>query len=345
MKKIFKSQINSIIKEFKNTNKKSCFFFGNTSKKENNNFYISEIRENSKYKYAVGVFFNNKSVESIAKIIDGKVDLILVDTEKKVVSKDKSEIVNIEKVVKQSIKSTKVFVYKGNDLTVQAADTFLNNYFLKDIRGLGGKKILILGTGNIGSKLGLKLVESGANVYLHRRNKEKLNSIIKNINIVLPAGTAAKSKKFLFKNGFNKYDVIIGCTDGKPVINETIVKKISPKCIILDIGKGIFTSKGMQHAIRSKLKMFRLDVSPAFNAYLENINSTTKLINSFTQNYRYEKNLKLIQRGILGDKGYVIVDNVQKPRKVYGVTDGFGGIKKVNFTQLQKLKKRILKLK
>ena len=91
--------------------------------------------------------------------------------------------------------------------------------------------------------------------------------------------------------------------------------------------------------------MFRLDVSPAFNAYLENINSTTKLINSFTQNYRYEKNLKLIQRGILGDKGYIIVDNVQKPRKVYGVTDGFGGIKKVNFTQLQKLKKRILKLK
>ena len=81
---------------------------------------------------------------------------------------------------------SKIYTYKGNDLTVQASDTFLNNYFLKDIRGLGGKKILILGSGNIGSKLVLKLVESGAEVFLYRRNLKKLKKIVETINLLLP---------------------------------------------------------------------------------------------------------------------------------------------------------------
>ena len=59
------------------------FFFGNTSKIEQSDFYLSEIRENSKFIYVVGIFFNNKSVRKVAKIIDGKVDYVLVDTEKK----------------------------------------------------------------------------------------------------------------------------------------------------------------------------------------------------------------------------------------------------------------------
>ena len=100
MKKNYKSQINNILKNFKCSRKKTCFFFGNTTKIENNNFYLSEIRENNKYKYVVGILFNNQSAEKIAKLIDGKVDLVLVDTEKKVISIKNNEIVNVEKVVK-----------------------------------------------------------------------------------------------------------------------------------------------------------------------------------------------------------------------------------------------------
>ena len=37
------------------------------------------------------------------------------------------------------------------------------------------KKILILGAGNIGFKLGLKMVENGGNVYLYRRSKKILS--------------------------------------------------------------------------------------------------------------------------------------------------------------------------
>ena len=39
------------------------------------------------------------------------------------------------------------------------------------------KKILILGSGNIGSKVAIRLLESGGNIFLFRRNKNKLKKI------------------------------------------------------------------------------------------------------------------------------------------------------------------------
>ena len=39
----------------------------------------------------------------------------------------------------------------------------------------------------------------------------------------------------------------------------------------------------------------------------------------------------------------MIVDNVLNPKKVFGITDGYGGMKKVNFKKLQKIKKAISK--
>ena len=73
--------------------------------------------------------------------------MVLVDVEKKAIStsKNKDDIINIEKAVKGEIKKSKIFAYKGNDLTVQASETLINYLFLKDPRGVGGKKFLILG--------------------------------------------------------------------------------------------------------------------------------------------------------------------------------------------------------
>ena len=33
---------------------------------------------------------------------------------------------------------------------------------------------------------------------------------------------------------------------------------------------------------------------------------------------------------MLGDKDHIIVDNVEKPKKIFGITDGFGGMKEID---------------
>ena len=99
----------------------------NTVKRENSNFYVTAVRENQKFIYGGAVIFNDFSAKKIARIVDGKVDFVLVDTEKKVISNKKKLAVNLERSVKESIKKTKIFTYKGNDLAVEDAGTLINN--------------------------------------------------------------------------------------------------------------------------------------------------------------------------------------------------------------------------
>ena len=116
----------------------------------------------------------------------------------------------------------------------------INNLFLKDKRGIGGKKILILGLGNIGFKLSLKLVESGANIYAYRRNQAILSSFADTINFVKPLGTLSKINILnKLPENLNKYDIIITTADKNNIISLNHVKKIK-KTVLIDAGKEIF---------------------------------------------------------------------------------------------------------
>ena len=77
------------IKTINKSKKIRCFFLGNTVKRENSSFYVTAIRENKKFIYASAIIFNDFSAKKIAEIIDGKVDFLLIDTEKKNYLKEK----------------------------------------------------------------------------------------------------------------------------------------------------------------------------------------------------------------------------------------------------------------
>ena len=49
----------------------------------------------------------------------------------------------------------------------------------KDLRGIGGKNVAIIGAGNIGTKISLLMVERGAKVLLTRNNFYKLKKLQK----------------------------------------------------------------------------------------------------------------------------------------------------------------------
>ena len=334
------------IKIINRSSKKKVFYFGNTSKKEVSKFYLTNIQENPKFIYFGAIIFNNSSATKIAKLVDGKVDFILVDIEKKVIStsKNKSDTINIERSVKDEIKKTRIFTYKGNDLTVWASETLINHLFLKDARGVGGKKILILGSGNVGFKLALKLVESGADVYLYRRNKKILKKMVFAINSVIPKATIAKARVVnKVGNNLQQFDVILGTTNGKSIININQVNTFKKNVIVIDIGKGIFKKKALIEAINKKINLYRLDVTPAYNGYLENIYSTGKINDPSVQKSRIYKKLKLVKRGILSSKDSIIVDNVRSPKVIYGVADGYGSFKKLKKKEIMKIKNKLFK--
>ena len=165
--------INDFIQEIaiigEKESKKTVFLIGNTAKIENSEFYLTPIRNYDQVVLSGAIVYSEEMARKIARKIDGIIDYVFVDAEKKISNKYSmsGEPGNIERSVKEIIKKSVLISYKSNDLTVDATDAFISEYFSKDIVGIGGKKIAIIGVGNIGSKLAQKLVERGANVILY----------------------------------------------------------------------------------------------------------------------------------------------------------------------------------
>lgn len=333
--------LSRIVKRSKKKKKISCFFIGNTKKKEEENYYITPIRENERFIFSSCIVFNDRVAKKTAKILDGEVDYILVDTEKKVDSKNKFlGLVNIERSVKNSVKNSKLRVYKANDLSVLSAETLINNYFIKDIRGVGGKKVLIIGLGNIGFKISLKLVENGATVFLFRRNQNKLLNLKNAINNIKPSATV--SKAIILKKppgNFKNYDIIIGSSDQASIISYNQVKGIGRKALVIDIGKGNFSEEATRYLIQNKINIFRLDVTSSYFSYLDNLVYTEKIYTK--KNYISKRNtINFVSQGIVGQQNDYIVDDVNKPKLIYGMCDGKGNfIQKNNFQKNQEIKK------
>ena len=131
---------NKLNKIKKKTKKKIIFSIGNTTKIDTEDYYLIPHRIFKNTIVFGIVVFKDKFAKLSTRLLDGKVDYIMVDAEKKILPKSQEIPGNIERRVRENIKNSKLLIYKGNDLTVDSIDLFLTYYFNDDIRGLGGKK-------------------------------------------------------------------------------------------------------------------------------------------------------------------------------------------------------------
>ena len=336
------NKINEILsflkKHTKLKKKKSCFLFGTTKKKTNQNYYLTPYRESQKTIYAGAILYGNRTAKKLAKKIDGKVNYIFVDIEKKITNK-KDVLTNIERVTKGTIKKSIVKNYKPNDITVDSIENFIQDYFRKNLRGVGGKKILILGSGNIGSKVAIRLLESGGNIFLFRRNKNKLKKISEVLNIIKPQHTKSRSNIISSnKLKFEDYDVIIGCSDNE--IKFKKIKRLFKKPLIIDVGKGVFSQQDLNQLNEKNITVFRLDIENSLSSFIDTSVDTE---NFFESSFiKKKRKFRLIKKGILGKNGDVIVDDVRKPKRIIGVCGKDGFLKNISLKDYKSIKKEII---
>ncbi len=337
------------IRKTKNKNKSLGFLIGTTSKTNFKKFYFTPIREFNSI-IIFGVIINNlNEAKTLSKIVDNKVDYIFVDSEKKI--KDTSykidKFSSVERAVKENTKISKVLTYKGNDITVEALDLLLANFTNNENKRLDGKKISILGAGNLGTKIAIKLLERGANVNLFRRNQIKLKKIIEAINIIKPKFTKQSITYFNDLNKITKNaDFIIGATNGSQIIDNNILKNAKKNVIIVDVGKGTITHNAIKEANEKNISLYRLDITPALCGMLESNVYFDKIFRK-TIGTKKIYNQRLISGGILAEINDIVVDNVNKPSIIYGIADGKGDLKK-NILKSDKIKinkiKKLLKI-
>ena len=303
--------------------KKLAFLIGNTIKSNKSNYYFTPPRITDKLVVFGIVVFDESIATNVCKFLDGKVDIIFADAEKKIIPKKDGTLGNIERCVREEIKKSKIYIYKGNDLSVDSVDLIVRQYFNKDLVGVAGKKIGIIGSGNIGSKIALYMTELGAKVYLDRRNKKKLKCIVDAINYLKPINTKEKAIISNKLSASKNADVLIGSSNGKAVINSTMVDILKKNSIIIDAGKGTLTNDAIKRANDRKISIFRVDIFPSLEGLISKTFSMEKQISKIIKKKRIE-NINIFNTGKLGSYGDLIVDDIDKISIVYGVCDGKG---------------------
>lgn len=346
----FFNQLNQNIQTLKNENVKSVFTIATTSKQEKKP-YLTPIRKSDFFVVCGCVIFDQSSLMKIIEIIDGEVDYIFVDSEKKIPLRIHQELNDIEdeiynqtntcgyietgnlsKICFQKIKKSKIFEYKPNDITVNATWSFLS----QRLHFLSGKKISILGSGNIGSKLALKLVESGSNVNIHRQNSYKGYSIAQGLNFIKPENTVSgiTFHENILQATFMS-DVLIGATNGVSLIDVDLIKSIKKGAMIVDLGKNTLTKEAIKYALENSIEIFRTDVTSAFEGFIyEAIKMDEILQNSYGE--RDLEYCTIVGGGYFGANGDIVVDNILKPSRVFGVAAGDGTMKKELTSEDQK---------
>ena len=340
--KDLKKKYQEVKKLAKKNKKKIAFIIGNTIKIEKASYYFTPPRITDKLVLFGIIVFKETIAIDACTYLDGKVDIIFADGEKKIFPKKNGAPGNIERRVRERVRKSKIYIYKGNDLTVDAVDLIVSQYFNKDLRGVAGKKIGIIGAGNIGSKIGLFMTELGAKVFLNRRNKKKLKCIVNAINYLKPHNTKEKAqatnKMFAAKNA----DVLIGSTDGKSVIDEKMVASLKKKSIIIDAGKGTLTENAIRRSIERKIEVFRVDIFPSLEGLISKTFSMEKQISKLLKTKKIN-NINIFNSGKLGKYGDLIVDDIDNINLVYGVCNGKGDFLRKIPKKYSVLIKKILK--
>jgi len=336
------------INELKDSGKLSIFTIASTSKIETS-AYLTPLRETKEFIVSGCVLFNQELLLEIITRVDGMVDIILVDQEKKVplqIAKHENSLLYSNRTIKQidtgnffkicfnTIEKSKVYGFKPNDLTVNSIWNFLNikMYFYSDI------KITIIGAGNIGTKLALKLVECGAKVSLYGRDPYKGVVMTQGLNHIKSKSTLSNIE---FTDDITKAsfmsDVIIGATNGANIITSQVLSNVKKECLLIELGKNNFTSDAIELAQKNDLEIYRVDVTAALEGYIYELLQTIHILkNSYGKNV-IDK-LSFVSGGFYGTDGDIVVDNCYNPKKLYGIADGKGSLRA---NENESLKKKI----
>jgi len=271
----------SLVKNSKKNNEIIVFMIGTTANFEKDSKpYITPIRTITNG-YVIGsIVYSQAQAAVLASKVDGLVDYFFIDAEKKLplmINPDirpwkyfdlniaqseinsRVELGNISSMCKDIIKVSKMYEYKGNDITLESVWLYLVSVF-SDLSGL---KIVIYGAGNIGSKLALKLAESGANIYIITRDQAKSSLIASALNSI-------KHKYVLSNISISTNDIyssiganaIIGCTNSGAVISSDMVAVMDNNGAVVDVGKGTISTDAIQTCVERNIKIWRADITP-----------------------------------------------------------------------------------
>src|SRR5699024_280396 len=209
--------------------------------------------------------------------------------------------------------------YKPNDLTMEAADLAIFNYFHRDINN---RDIGIYGTGNIAFKLALRLSERNARIHIFGRQRKKISVCIDALKQV-----TFDENLIHYGDENTKLDCLVSFVSTDEVISSDYNNLLKDNSLCLDGGIGNFSKEFISTALENGHDVRRLDVRQSQEIMDGYINS--RLNSQFSQIIGRDviNGHRVVAGGIMGQDGQVIIDKIVSPTRVIGIANGIGGVK------------------
>jgi hypothetical protein len=293
--------------------KEKLLCLSTTANINNPDVLFGGIRETSSTIAGNIIIRNTCYVDDIIRMFDGVVSYFLVDCE------IKNEVINLESYVVARVTQSRILVYKPNDFAVDSLDMLLACLYVS----LDKKKISIVGFGNIGAKISLKLCERGANVSVFERNQERMNAIVCGLNKIKNSGVDILGCHSI-QDAVSGADVLLGCTPGIPVIDEELVNILAPHAIIIDVGNGTLLESGVNQARKSNREVLCLSSFAGYVSVIENWLCQRRQLSQIR--YKQFDHFTLVIPGVFGMFGDILVDSIENVSHVIGICNGHGDI-------------------
>ena len=250
----------------------------------------------------------DEQARAVLKHLDGPDRVLHLDVERK-------QDLHLMQVAREVVRQAEIRQIKPNDLTVDALQALLVDRLGPDLADV---PITVLGTGNLAFKFALRLAESGACVGLAGRSADKVALLVRAINAVLPEYTPHR----VVLHQLATTRVLVSAVTSEGVVDVGWVSTLQKPALCIDVGIGNLAPEFIEAAIAGGHECVRLDVRSAGdplplhpNPFFERVAGRRALAGA-----------SLVAGGLIGHRGEIVVDQIQRPTSVIGVANGTGGL-------------------
>lgn len=257
-----------------------------------------------------------RDIERVVKALDGKVDVIMVDTDTPRTADGHSLL----KAVQADTERSRVLPYSDVGARLQSTEALVRAV----CRDVSGCRIAICGVDTFAVELALRLMRAGACVFLHDTDSERLKAALKMLHeyTTVSDGDLAAPHE-LREQSAKSVNVLIGTGVRQPLVGTNLIEWVVDGGMIIDAGAGSLDPGALAAAHARGLVARRVDVRAGLFAEVDAALATADLVET-AQGARTLDGVPIVSGGLIGARGTVVVDDMARPTRIVGVADGSG---------------------
>lgn len=262
-------------------------------------------------------FSTEMQLVEILEQIDGRVDIVLLDIDRRRIFGPQASALTAKDVLEQS----KLLVYSDSRIWSEAVKDQVVRLLNEQIQGA---KIVIAGDHRRSRLLSLMLIDYGADVTIIVRERNEEQEYTQATTVFTQ--TDYPDDHYIdidhAADALDSAQVVIVWPSWGTWFDASLASHLNANTILIDAGIGGIETSGLEKARQLGILPVRINIWATLAGIL-----TTAHLGSLTQAKQGTiRGVPVVSGGAIGERGAIIVDDAHNPTRIIGIADGIGGL-------------------